>query len=195
MKKLVAMTVLALGTSAMAQVVLPPHATTYTGFSRGFSFTAGSSFQITNLTLPTDAQAGLTEETYLVDINGTTAYYANGPYAGGNINVTAGDIVTIVGNWTPGAAGGAGNFTASNSYASGGGTYSTMIEGVSTTLFRAGVQWDIGDPVGGPAALGTIFNGLSGSIGRINMYTQVPAPGSLALLGMGGLVASRRRRG
>ena len=77
-------------------------------------------------------------------------------------------MVEVVGNWSPAVTG---NFSAHNSYGGGGGTYSTPIEGAATTLFRAGVQWDIGDP---GYATANSFNGLNGSIGRVFLYTTPP---------------------
>ena len=52
--------------------------------------------------------------------------------------------------------------------------------------FTGAFQWNLSIPVGGSV---TVFEGLA-----INMEA-VPAPGVLALLGLGGLLAMRRRRG
>jgi PKD repeat protein len=157
------------------QVVIPPHATVYNGFSRGFDFTAGSDFFLQDLELPVAAmQAGDTAGVW-VRVNGVYVMQTTGSAGaimtpgGGPIQIFTGDIVEVVGNWSPAAPG---NFTAHNSYGSAA-PFATTIEGVAATLNRAGVQHDIGDPVGSGAA--ATFLGLTGSIGRIWMYTTPPS--------------------
>jgi hypothetical protein len=41
--------------AAVAQVPIPSHSNVYTGYSRGFNFTAATPFYIVGLDLPTDA--------------------------------------------------------------------------------------------------------------------------------------------
>ncbi|MEC8651424.1 MAG: PKD domain-containing protein [Planctomycetota bacterium] len=174
----------ALAAPAFAQSgtpVLPPAATVvYNGFSRGFSFTAQNDFFIQDTELDATAfQAGDTGGVR-VAVNGVEVFYSVGNAAGANgnclmtpsngpIQVFTGDLVEVVGNWSPATTG---QFSAHNSYGAGGGTYATPVEGVSTTMFRAGVQWDIGDP--GYATAAT-FNGAAGSIGRVTIYTTPPS--------------------
>lgn len=170
--------VMLLAATAVGQINLPAHNNVYNGFSRGFQFVAQSSFNITQLELPTDAfQAGDTGS-YLLYINGAVAFYQTGVAPGGNgaatvaanVLVTQGDDVSVIGNWSPAVPG---NFTAHNSYATGGGTYTTQIEGQTTTLNRVGWQWDIGDP---NYTTGAYLAPTSGSMGRILVYTA-PAAG------------------
>lgn len=160
--------VLATSLAAQNLVPIPAHAVVYNGYSRGFNFTANTTFEITQLDLPVDAfQAGDTAG-YLVMVNGVQALHSVGnvgPIAT-NILISNGDVVDVIGNWSPAVPG---NFTAHNSY--GGPTpYATTIEGVAHTLNRVGWQWDIGDPALG----GAILAPGAGSMGRIEMYTTTP---------------------
>jgi PKD repeat protein len=157
------------------QVLIPPHNNIYNGFSRGYGFVAGGDFFIQDLELPPDAmQAGDTAGVF-VRVNGVNVMASIGNAgavmtpAGGPIQVFTGDVVDVVGNWSPAAPG---NFTAHNSYGLTA-PFASSIEGVATTLDRVGVQWDIGDPVGGPT--GAYLNPTTGSIGRVWMYTTPPA--------------------
>ena len=155
------------------QIAMPPHATTYNGYSRGWSTTAQGGFLITELDLPLDAQQAGDTAAFLININGVQVHHSTGNATlplvlASPIAVMPNDVLRVVGNWSPAAPT---NFTAHNSYASGGGTYSTPIEGAAHTLFRAGQQWDVGDPAFG----GTGFEGLSGSIGRVLVTTTALA--------------------
>jgi len=155
--------------AALCQVAMPPHTATYNGFSRGWSTTAQTGFVITQLDLPVDAMQPGDTGAFLITVNGTAVHHSSGnatlPLAlASSILVAPGDVLRVVGNYSPAAPG---QFTAHNSYASGGGTYMTPIEGVPHTLFRAGQQWDVGDP----AYAGTGFEGVGGSIGRVIIHT------------------------
>ena len=160
-----------LASSALCQVTIPAHSSVYNGFSRGFNFTAPGPFVISQLDLPLDAhQAGDTAG-YLVRVNGTVALYSTGnagPVAT-NILVNSGDVVDVIGNWSPAVPG---NFTAHNSYGNSA-PFATTIEGLPATLNRTGWQWDIGDPL---YTSGAYLAATSGSIGRVLMYTS-PAAG------------------
>jgi hypothetical protein len=169
-----------LAAAATAQVAIPPHASVYNGYSRGFNFTAATAFFIVQLDLPLDAYQVGDTASYLVRVNGTTALWSignAGPITT-NIQVNTGDVVDVIGNWTPVASG---NFTAHNSY---GNTtpFATTIEGVPHTLNRTGWQWDIGVP--GWVATGTTGTYLApttGAMGRVLMYTsQNGGSGTLA---------------
>lgn len=174
----------ALTASAIAQtgtpVTPPAPSTVYNGFSRGYSFTALSDFFIQDTELDATAfQAGDTGGVR-VSVNGTEVFYSVGNAAGANgnalmtppapIQIFTGDLVEVIANWSPNGA--TGQFTAHNSYGTGGGTYTTPVEGQTTQLDRAGVQWDIGDP--GYATAAT-FNSIAGSIGRSFIYTTPPS--------------------
>lgn len=161
---------LLLASTALCQVTIPPHASIYNGYSRGFNFTANTNFIITQLDLPVDAfQAGDTAG-YLVRINGNVALYSTGNAGAvsASLLVNTGDVVDVIGNWSPAAPG---SFTAHNSYGSGA-PYSTVIEGVPHTLNRTGWQWDIGDPL---YTSGSYLAPTSGSLGRVLMYTSPPS--------------------
>lgn len=161
---------LLLGT-AVAQVPLPPHASVYNGYSRGFNFTAATPFVIVGLDLPTNAfQAGDTAG-YLVRVNGVTALWSIGN-AGAittSIPVAIGDSVDVIGNWSPAVTT---NFTAHNSY--GTGNFASTIEGVPHTLTRCGWQYDIGNPAWvSTGTTGTYLAPTGGSLGRVLMFTAV----------------------
>ncbi len=197
MKKcLVAAVVVAVAsTAASAQTIeVGNHSRTYTGFSRGFSYTANVDHTIIRLEVPPDSFTAGALASYLVGVNGVDAVYSMGN-AGAiavSVNVTAGDEVLILGNWTQGTPS---NFSAANSYSDGSAPYASTITGGgfpawAADLYRAGFQYDIG---AGTASAASSFTGNSGSFGRI-WVTVVPAPAPLAVLGLGGLVAIRRRR-
>lgn len=173
--KLAALAALTFATTALAQgnVTLPAHATTYNGFSRGYNFTANTNMIIAGLDLPLDAfQAGDTAS-YLVRVNGTQVLHSigNAGPISTTILVNTGDIVDVIGNWSPATPG---NFTAHNSYGNSA-PFATTINGVAHTLNRTGWQWDVGDP----AFAGSYLNPGTGSIGRIFM-TATPQAGIFA---------------
>jgi len=175
MQKLIFGTVLALASTALCQqTIIPgPHSSAYNGYSRGFSFTSTQAFNITNLDLPLDAQQVGDTAAYLITINGTQVYhsYGNAGPVGVALPVAIGDIVRVVGNWSPVVPT---NFTAHNSYTPGGGGSNTALIGCDPhVLYRAGHQWDIGDPLFG----GTGFEGINGSMGRIIVTTDLSGGG------------------
>jgi hypothetical protein len=163
--------------AAVAQVAIPPHASVYNGFSRGFNFTAQTSFFITALDLPLDAKQAGDTASYLVRINGVVAQWSigNAGLIATSLPVVTGDVVDIIGNWSPAAAG---NLTAHNSYGNAA-PYATTIEGVPHTLNRTGWQWDIG--AAGWVSTGTTGTYLApataGALGRVLMYTSASGGG------------------
>ena len=177
-------------TMASAQVIdVGDHTSSYTGFTRGFWYDAPVDHTIIRLELPTDLFATGDLASYVVEVNDIIQNYTIG-VAGAivvDIDVFAGDRVLIIGNWTTGTPAG---FNAKNSYHNSGSPYVSSILGNPVDLFRGGFQSNIGD---GTYTDGAGFNSTSGSHGRI-FVTVIPAPASLALLGLGGLVAIRRRR-
>lgn len=154
------------------QVTLPTHNNVYNGFSRGYSFVANNDFLIQDFELPLDAQQAGDIAGVVVRVNGVQVFYATG---GTNaimtppapIQVMTGDVVDVVGNWSPVVTS---NFSAHNSYGTGA-PFATTIEGVATTLDRTGVQFDINDP-GYTGA--SYINPTTGSIGRVWTYTTPP---------------------
>ncbi len=162
-----------MATSLLAQQIqIPPHTSTYNGFSRGFNFTAATNFIITNLDLPPEAQQAGDTAGYLIRVNGIEVLRSvgNAGAIATNIIVNSGDVVDVIGNWSPAVTS---NFSAHNSYGSGGGTFTTSILGVQHTLFRTGWQYDIGDPGYATAAY---LNPTTGSMGRV-LVTVSPQQG------------------
>jgi hypothetical protein len=157
--------------SAICQVAIPPHSSVYNGYSRGYNFTAGVPFIITQLQLPPEAMQAGDTGSFLVRVNGATALRSVG-VAGGSITpnllINSGDVVDIIGNWSPAVTG---NFTAHNSYTATSPNATTIL-GVPHNLTRTGWQWDIGDTAW---ASGTYLAPVAGSMGRIFMYVGAPA--------------------
>ena len=172
---------LGLVSAVSAQIVTHAHGSVYNGYTRGFNFTSSISFNIVGLDLPLDAfQAGDTAS-YLVQVNGTNVHYSTGNsgLVAVNIPVLPGDVVDILGNWSPVTTG---NFTAHNSYGSnlagaGAAPFASVIEGVPHTLNRVGWQWDIGDPA---YTSGAFLPVTTGSIGRVDVYTATGSGSTLA---------------
>ncbi|HEX6812303.1 MAG TPA: hypothetical protein VF384_11815 [Planctomycetota bacterium] len=164
-----------LASTALAQVAIPPHASIYNGFSRGFQFISNTAFSIVQLELPVNAQQVGDTAGFLVRINGAVALHsvANvGPSIATSIAVNVGDNVDIIGNWSPALPG---SFTAHNSYTASMASFATTIEGVPHTIQRCGWQHDIGvSPL-----TGVYLAPTSGAMGRINVYTS-SASGTLA---------------
>lgn len=161
------------------QVTMPPHASISNGSSRGFSFTARSQFLITQLGLPMDAYQAGDRANYLLRINGNVALYSTGN-AGSvstSLLVNAGDIVDVIGNWSPTTPG---STTAHNSMGSAA-AYATNIEGVSTPLYCTGWESDIGDPA---HTRWSYLPPTTGPIGRVHLWTS-PATGFAAATAYG----------
>ncbi|MBK9386209.1 MAG: PKD domain-containing protein [Planctomycetes bacterium] len=149
---------------AFSQVSLPPHATVYNGFTRGYNFTSATNFIISQLGLPPEAfQAGDTAS-YMVRVNGVELLRSvgNAGTIATSILVNPGDVVDVLGNWSPATTT---NFTAHNSY--GNGPFATTILGVAHTLTRCGWQWDISDP---SYLSGAYLAPTSGQLGRVLMW-------------------------
>jgi len=158
-----------IASSALCQITIPPHSAIYNGFSRGYNFTAATNFTIARLQLPPEAMQAGDTGSFLVRINGVTTLRTVGVAGDSifpNISVNNGDVVDIIGNWSPAVTG---NFTAHNSYTATG-PATTTIGGVPHTLTRTGWQWDIGDTAW---ASGTYLAPVAGQMGRINLYESV----------------------
>ncbi|MFO1078768.1 MAG: PKD domain-containing protein [Planctomycetota bacterium] len=165
---------LAAATTAQNQVVIPAHSNVYNGYTRGYTFTAQNTFILQQLELPLDAfQTGDSASFYL-RVNGANTFFNVGGTSAvqsTSIVINPGDIVDVFGNWSPAAPG---TFTAHNSYTASVTGYPTTIEGAATTLYRNGVQNDIGNPayVQGNNILGLT---TTGQLGRVWMYTTPPS--------------------
>ena len=174
---------------------------TYTGVTRGFSFTAPTDFVIVGLDLPTDASTAnfdvaVFRFSTLNAYDGAASVYdvlfdardQSAALTGLTIAVSAGDVIGILGS--RGA-------NSTNSY--GANNYPSSILGNAVTLQRLNLQDDLRSttfPTG--TQLGT---GSGTKMGRVFVDVQaasisdVPLPGALPLmaLGLGALVLVRRR--
>src|SRR5690606_30322937 len=111
---LATLTLAALASTAICQtpIGIPAHLSVYTGYTRGLSFTSSVATNITALELPLDAFVAGDTASFLVDINGTTVFTSIGGTAAQvatSLLILPGDLVTVVGNWSPPVPG---NFTA-----------------------------------------------------------------------------------
>ena len=178
---------------AQTTVPLPPHASTYTGYTRGLQFTAQTGCHITALALPPDARQAGDTASYLVRVNGAVALRSVGNQGSilTSIPIAPGDVVDVLGNWSPAAAS---SFTARNSYGTntpgaGAAPYTVAIAGMPHVLYRCGWQWDIGDPAWTPnGATGSYMPPASGQLGRVLVTTSPTPAGTLAnntVLGQG----------
>ena len=164
---------------------IPPHNNIYNAASRGFHFTAATDFVIRQLDLPADAKQAGDTASYLVRKNGAVAFRSVGnPGAvAPDLAIQIGDVVDVIGNWSPAAAG---NFSAHNSYTASMVSYATTIQGVPHTLTRCGWQWDIGAANWTPSgSTGGYLAPTSGQLGRILMTTEPPIGASNTVLGTG----------
>ena len=155
--------------ASIGQVTIPPPGPIYNGFSRGFQFTAAAPFFIARLSLPMDAHQGGDTAGFMLRVNGVIAWRSVGLATSSvatDILVDQGDVVDVIGNWSPAVTG---NFTAHNSYSSfASAPFTTTIEGVPHVLTPSGWQWDIGDPAFGS---GSPIHSSTGSLGRVLMWT------------------------
>ncbi|MCB9885536.1 MAG: hypothetical protein H6838_08590 [Planctomycetes bacterium] len=166
--------------TAIAQMPMPPFSSSYTYTdSRGFSFTAPTTFVITGIqvynetSLPDQCvEVALFPSAPNGTIMNTTQLFiaqnvpANAPVAC-NVLINQGDEVIIHGGCSDVAV--SPNLT--KSYGSGGGTFQTSILGNPTTIYRAGCQ---GPSMTGPGPF-PAFGGVTGSMGRADVYIQSPA--------------------
>lgn len=174
------------GYTTFAQsLAMPAHSSIYTGFARGYWFTAPVSFTITGLRVPTDAGTG-PQYIQVMKLNTTppiaftaqssnftNLFYISGATSGtivpASISVNAGDVIGILG-----ATGGTGQ---SCSYHNGT-IYSTLLAGFPVTLARFGYQGSINTGAA-PLYWGEAST-TAGQIGRVEMYYSVgpPCPGT-----------------
>ncbi|HSH93952.1 MAG TPA: putative Ig domain-containing protein, partial [Roseimicrobium sp.] len=158
------------------QVPLPPQTTTFAGLTRGYWFTAPTTFILTAVQVPTDASTGAQSiavlklnaapPTYPSTTNTFTTLFLtqNNPSTGiipVNIQINQGDVIGLLG-WRGGA----------NSY--GTAPYSTQILGQNVTFSRFGMQYSLDSTL--PQSVWTDTS--TGSLSRVFMYvsgtTNVP---------------------
>jgi hypothetical protein len=197
--------------AAVAQTAtMPPHNNVFTGNTRGYWFTAPVSFRITGvqaLQNPGTSNAFMNWAIIRFDGNvpppvfsATTNAFTHlglgldhpaGAYSPVSIDIFAGDVIGIYGN-TMAAAGGP---NGANSYSPPASPATTTIFGNVVALGRSGMQFHLGSATS-PGGMHDVWQEpTSTQISRTEFtYTEIPAPASLALLGLGGLVAARRRR-
>ncbi|HIG32728.1 MAG TPA: hypothetical protein EYQ09_04755, partial [Flavobacteriales bacterium] len=159
-----------------AAVTAGAHASVYTGYARGWSFTAQSSFNLSHVRAAdaTILDPSLVEQSIeILDITSgvVSIYYAanqpTGWLATGGLSIVAGNTYAIVGakHATNPVA-----FGMANSY--GGSGQSFMIDGISTPVMRCGAQGNLsmGQVNAGG---GTWLAPTAGSIGRLEIMTGV----------------------
>lgn len=158
---------------------IPAHGSVYTGYSRGFWFTAPTSFFITGVRVPTDASTA-DQNVFLVrfaapppGLPGTSTYTVLGQWyniPGTNvipcqILVNSGDFIGVIGHRCVLPAT---NFNAINSYTSTGPAASNIL-GVPVDLYRLMYQDNIVNIV--PGLLGSA---ATGQLGRVELYVAPP---------------------
>lgn len=197
--------------SALAQTaMMPPHATVFTGSTRGYWFTAPVDFRMTGVQVlqnPATANAFMNWSVVRFDGNtpppsfpGVTNAFqqlafglnqASNAFSPVSIDILAGQVIGIYGN----TAAASGTTTGQNSYTATLTPATTTIFGNVVSLTRSGMQFHLGSATS-PQGMHDIWQELtSTAVSRTQFtYTEIPAPASMALLGLGGLVAARRRR-
>src|SRR5688572_22546199 len=162
---------------------IPAHNSVYTGFTRGYWFTAPSNFTITSLFVPTDASLDNQSVAVLMfpvgpppangtAVQGFTNLYmtqnntATGPIPV-NIPIQAGEHIVIIGNRGSDPID---DFTAINSYDDGA-LFTTIIDGNNVDLNRAGMQSNLTGY--DPATVGLLIDTPTGNKGRISFSYEV----------------------
>lgn len=212
MKTLLSTALIALcaGATIAQTATLPPHATVFTGSTRGYYFTAPVAFRITGIqTLqnPATTNGFMNWAIIRFDNNTPPPNFAlttnafqqlglgldmpSGSYDPVSIDIQAGEVIGLYGNTRVAAGGtsGANSYTATLTQA----TFD--IFGNNVNLFRSGMQFHLGSATSPQGMHDVWAEAASTAISRVEFtYTVIPSPASLALLGLGGLVAARRRR-
>jgi len=207
----VALTAVAGTAVAQNTASMPPQTSTFGGNVRGYYFTAPIDFRITGLnTLAPDNSPNRLQSTAIIRFDGNTppplfptttndfqdlGTFLDAPlgFIPVDITIRAGEVIGIYG-FTTETAGGAGT----NSYGNDPLGNTTTVFGNTIELFRSGMQFPLTSSNPANSMMHDVWaegTTNTSNISRVEfMYDVIPAPGTLALLGLGGLVATRRRR-
>ena len=182
---LITLIVLTSSISVNAQTPIPvcPQSASFTGMTRGYYFTAPANFTICGIFVEDDMSTAFQSAAivrftagpppaYNATTNSFVTLWQNLNYVPNNmipvpnVAINAGDIIGIYGSRTANSV---------NSY--GPANCVITIQGIPTTTFRSGMQFDL---AAGPG-MHDIWNENNGSIGRVTMYTGCcPAPTPIA---------------
>lgn len=166
---------------AQTQIAIPGHNNTYTGYSRGFYFTAPIDMIITHLKAPTNASSTGLQTFEVLKYSGSTISgtptqlgYWRGVAASDsvdtNIFIAKGSLIGIIGHRYSGSVTQT-NFTAINSYTPNSTAHTTTIDGNTVSLGRFGYQDNLGRGASNGANL---INATGGNLGRVLVYWQLP---------------------
>ena len=176
----IALLIASLGFAAVAnaQIPQPPFGTTFTAaLTRGYWFQAPANGVVTSISVPNEASQpfqaiefidfGTTPPpAFSATVVGTQLHYSNNTAGGSTVPVAipliAGRHYGVLGACTNAV----GSTTSYNSYATGGGTFSSTILGVPTTLTRLVTQSGIGGSGGASSACSSE---PGGTLSRVNL--------------------------
>jgi hypothetical protein len=185
--KSAALFILLAGSSVSAQTaVMPPHASNFTGNTRGYYFTAPVGFRITGVQVLQATGSNAFQNWAVVRFDNNTppplfsattnAFQQIGlglnepanTYTPVSIVVQPGDVIGIYGN----TAVAAGTTSGTNSYTGTASAATTEILGNNVTLFRSGMQFHLGSATS-PQGMHDIWAEASNAISRVE-FTYAP---------------------